>query len=246
MFYASAFRIFITLKEGVKMTNEEIAQKLKVSYDCKMALILWENVKKLLYMKSEKIYRSLKERFSALGIELSDIKQECYFVFLNAIKAYRLPYKFVTFLEFPFKQMIDKLLNKNQNPYTENIDELKNSDGYSLCETLCNSDEDIFLLLDKRTDSEIVRAEVEKLSGKQREVIKLFYFEDLSDTEISKLFSNSPVSVGQLRHRALLKLKRSAVLQKLYYLPKYTQPKGGFVRPDYYFMKQIKKQNHFL
>lgn len=220
------------------MTNEEIAQKLKISYDCKMAALLWENVKKLLYMKSEKKYRSLKERFSALGIELSDIKQECYFVFLNALKAYKMPYKFVTFLEFPFKQMISKLLNKNKNPYTENIDELKNSDGYSLCETLCDPDDDIYFLLDKRTDSEIVRDEVEKLSGKQREVIELFYFEDLSDAEISKIFSNSPASVGQLRQRALLELKRSAVLQKLYYMPKYAQPKGGFLRPDYYFMKQ--------
>ena len=221
------------------MTNEEIAQKLKISYDCKMMILLWENVKKLLFMKAEKIFRSLKERFSALGIELCDIKQECYFVFLNALKAYFPPYKFVTFLEFPFKQMISGLLKKNQNPYTDNIDEVKNGDGYSLCETLCDPDADINILMDKRTDSEIVRAEVEKLSSeKQKEVIRLFYFNDLSDVRISKLFSNSPASIGQLRHRALKELKRSSVLQKLYNLPKFSQPKGGFLKPDCYYLKK--------
>ncbi len=199
------------------MTNEAIAEQLQNCYDEKLCMVLWENVKKLLFMKSEKIYFHYKDRFSSLGIELSDIKQECFFVFLKAVEKYHEPYKFVTFLEYPFKTMILKLIKFNENPYTENIDNVKDCNGYSLSETICDPEENIDIFVDSRTDGEIVRAEVEKLALKQKQIIKLFYFHDFTDIQIAKNFGSSSANIGQIRKRALLQLRRSAVLRKLYY-----------------------------
>ncbi len=217
------------------MTNEEMAEMIGKSKNCDLTCELWERVKKLLYKKSMKAYRSLWERFMALGVESDDIKQECYFVFLEALKAYKPPYKFITYLELPFRAMITRLLKKKINPYTENNDEVRDSDGYSLSETDADENSDIFAISDGRTDSEIVRDEVKKLKDKQRRVIELYYFHEISDKKIAEAFEISSASVGQLRQRALNELRRSAVLRSLYYQPN-NYSRGGFVRPDMYFL----------
>lgn len=219
------------------MTNEEMAEIIGKSKDYDLTCELWERVKKLLYKKSMKAYKSLNERFSALGVESEDIKQECYFVFLEALKAYKQPHKFVTYLELPFKAMITSLLKRKVNPYTENIDEVKDGDGYSLSEILADDNSDIFAISDSRTDCEIVRGEVSKLNDRQRRVIELYYFHEISDKKIAEAFEISNASVGQLRQRALNELSRSAVLRSLYFQPQ-NYSRGGFIRPDMYFLKE--------
>ncbi len=225
------------------MTNEEMAEMIEKSKDYDLTCELWERVKKLLYKKSAKSYKSLRERFVALGVEKDDIMQESYFVFLEALKAYKPPLKFITYLELPFRAMITRLLKKKVNPYTENIDEVRDGDGYSLSETVADENSDIFAISDSRTDSEIVRDEVRKLKDKQRRVIELYYFYEISDRKIAEAFEISCVSVGQLRQRALNELSRSAVLRSLYFQPK-NYSRGGFIRPDMYFMRE--KYNHDL
>lgn len=224
---------------GEAMTNEEMAEKIKQSGDKKLTEMLWENTKKILFIKSFKKYFYLKERFSAMGIELEDLYQECYFVFLEAIKAYCPPYKFVTFLEIPFKSMTKRLLKNSDSAYTDNIDEVKNGDGYSISETLSDDKNDIYLIIDDRTDSEIVRGAVEKLEQKQRRVIKLYYFNDMNDRKIAEFLHVRPASVGQLRQRALLQLKRMPDIQSLYYQSYKINGKGGFLSPDKFYLKNF-------
>ncbi len=226
------------------MTNEMIADAIGNGGNEKLVPVLWERVEKLLYLKSEKAYNALKDRFSAVSVEKNDIKQECYFVFLEALRAYRPPYKFVTFLEFPFKKMLSRLLKSNlseQEIYTDGFEAQEYEDGYPLSEILADESSDTLLIMDNRTDSEIVRAEVEKLSGKQKDVIKLYYFSDKTDSEIAQLFDNKSESICQLRHRALSNLRRSAVLQKLYFQPKVYYGKNGFLNPEKFYLKDRKR-----
>lgn len=221
------------------MTNEMLADCISKNGNTELTGILWENVKRLLYLKADKIYYALKERFTAASVDGNDIKQECYFVFLEALKAYKPPYKFVTFLEFPFKKMISRLLKdnmKSQELYTQSMESEQYEDEKSLSETLADENNDIFRIIDEKMDCEIVRAEVEKLGDKQKKVIKLYYFADMSDTEIAVLCGKRTKSICQLRHRALSQLKRSAVLQRLYFQTFY-YGKSGFLNPEKFYLK---------
>lgn len=204
------------------MTNEMLADAIKNGGNDELIPDLWERVKKLLYLKCEKYYKALENRFKAMGIEKTDIQQECYFVFLEALRAYRQPCKFVTFLEFPFKRMMSGLLKSNLKDdeiYFESLDANNNDASYNLSETLADENSNTTLIIDRKNDKEVVRGEVEKLTGRQKQVIKLYYFSDKSDSEIADIFENKPESICQLRHRALVNLRRSAVLQKLYFQP---------------------------
>ncbi|MBE6845507.1 MAG: sigma-70 family RNA polymerase sigma factor [Ruminococcus sp.] len=221
------------------MTNEMLADCIAKSRNDEYIRILWENVNRLLYLKADKIYYALKERFTAAGVDENDMKQECYFVFLEALKAYKPPLKFVTFLEFPFKKMVSRLLKSNlkaQELYTQSLEVEQYEEEKSLSETLADEKNDIFRIVDERTDSEIVRGEVEKLGDRQKMVIKLYYFADMSDAEIADISGKKTESVCQLRHRALLQLKRSAVLQRLYFQT-FFHGKSGFLNPERFYLK---------
>lgn len=223
------------------MTNEMLADCIAKSRNDEYIRILWKNVNRLLYLKADKIYFALKERFMAAGVDENDIKQECYFVFLEAMKAYKPPYKFVTFLEFPFKKMVSRLLKGNmkaQELYCLSLESEQYEDEKSLSETLADENDDIVRIVDERMECEIIRAEVEKLGDKQKKVIKLYYFADMNDAEIADVCGRRPESIFQLRHRALSQLKRSAVLQKLYFQTFY-YGKSVFLNPEKFYLKGI-------
>ena len=54
---------------------------------------------------------------------------------------------------------------------------------------------------------EKISTALNKLSGKQREFILLYYFHDMSDKEIAKLYHVSRSAVGYTRNKGLEKLK---------------------------------------
>lgn len=226
------------------MTNEMLADAIKNNGEKGLITILWEKVRRLLYLKSDRIFFMMKERFAAVGVECSDLHQECYFVFLQALENYKPPFKFTTFLEFPFKSMIAKMLKKRKTDeaandvYTISINEPLTEDGNSLAEIIPDPQNDIYTISDKKTDSEIIREEVEKLKENQKNVIKLYYFSELNDVKISEIIQIRPASVCQLRHRALSQLRRSGILKKLYYQPNVSYGKSVFLSPDRYYIKQ--------
>ena len=45
------------------MTNEQLAAFIKEGGNDELIPILWERVRKLMYMKSDKVYRAMQSRF---------------------------------------------------------------------------------------------------------------------------------------------------------------------------------------
>lgn len=70
------------------MTNELLAEYIQQGGNDELIPILWEKVRKLLYSKSDSLYRLHKESCSCRGVEMWDIRQASYTAFLEAIKAY--------------------------------------------------------------------------------------------------------------------------------------------------------------
>ncbi len=53
-----------------------------------------------------------------------------------------------------------------------------------------------------------IKMGLSQLTKREREIILLYFFENMNEKEISRLFSISQQRVNTLKNRALLKLKR--------------------------------------
>lgn len=175
------------------MTNEQLAGFIQRGESDELIPILWERVRKLLYMKSEQIYRQYKDRFAQCGVEVWDLKQESYTAFLEAVKAYKSDsgLKFTSFLKYPFRNAVNELIGLRTS---RTINEPLNN-STSLNKPLDSSEDDVITLLDTLADDtaldfiermetasvgETVRAVIETLQEQHRDVIKLRYFEGLT------------------------------------------------------------------
>lgn len=82
------------------MDNEQLALVAKQG-DGEALLTLWGQVKRLLYQLARKFcQRCGSDKCASHGVTLSDLEQECYLAFLDAVRAYRPAggYKFTTYL----------------------------------------------------------------------------------------------------------------------------------------------------
>lgn len=50
------------------MTNEQLAAFIKQGGNDELIPILWERIRKLMYMKSDKVYSALQNRFIRCGV----------------------------------------------------------------------------------------------------------------------------------------------------------------------------------
>ena len=50
------------------MTNEQLAAFIKQGGNDELIPILWERIRKLMYMKSDKVYGALESRFIQCGV----------------------------------------------------------------------------------------------------------------------------------------------------------------------------------
>lgn len=153
--------------------------------------ILWEKVRKLLYSKSDSLYRLHKESCSRRGVEILNIRQARYTTFLKAIKAYKSETrnKFTSYLNYPFKNAVNEILGlwtsraaneplNNSTSLDKPIDESMDGDIIYLMDITAD---DISLdFIDNMETNKTVRAVVDILSESYKCVITAFFFEGIS------------------------------------------------------------------
>ena len=67
------------------MTNEQLAAFIKQGDNDELIPILWERIRKIMYMKSDSVYSTLQGRFQQCGVDIWDLKQSCYMAFLRTV-----------------------------------------------------------------------------------------------------------------------------------------------------------------
>ena len=207
------------------MTNELLAEYIQQGDNDELIPILWEKVRNLLYMKSERFYKLHQASCDSSGVEVWDIKQACYGAFLEAVRAYKPGSKFNSYLNFPFKNAVRELLgirSTRQEPLNNcsSLDkEIESSDGDS-CSILDLIADDTALDfvedVDRSSEAETVRQIVDTLSEPYRSVIKTYFFEGISLTAIGEKLNISPERVRQIKYKALRILRANKQLRQLY------------------------------
>lgn len=212
------------------MTNELLAEYIQQGGNDELIPILWEKVRKLLYMKSESLYRLHKDSCSRRGVEAWDIKQASYTAFLEAIKAYKPESgnKFTSYLNYPFKNAVNELLGlrtsrttneplNNSTSLDKPIDESSDGDVISLLDTIADDTSlDFIDNMETAAIGETVRAVVETLPERYKSVIQARYWEGLTLQAIADRLSVSCENVRGREAKALRILRSNKIIRLLY------------------------------
>lgn len=168
------------------MTNEQLAEFIQRGGNEELSPILWERVRKLLYMIADKYYRGHCEVCAKCGVTVYDLKQQAYSAYLGAVRAYSLDkgYQFTSYLDLQFKTAVRPLFGKDLLNSAESLNIPLSADDESGTEVI-----DIIADGTALNDFErvheadtvtIVRGAVERLTDELKDVIYLRYYENLS------------------------------------------------------------------
>lgn len=209
------------------MTNEQLATFIQQGGNDELIPILWERVKNLLYMKSDKAYKAYKDRFCQCGVEMWDLKQQCYIAFLEAVRGFKpdAEYRFNAYLSYPFKNAVNELLGirtskreplNNCNSLDVPLDS-EDTDGTRTLDMLIDENAvDVQKLLDTDAENKVLHNVVDNLKYPYNYVIKEYYFNNRPSTEICKDLNMSSQTVMSRIHKALMILRNNKTIQELW------------------------------
>ena len=212
------------------MTTEELALAIKEEQRTELVLDLWEKVERYLYKMCSDAYRRRERAFAQCGVEVEDLKQESYFVFLQALHGYKpeAPEPFLAYLKYPFRNMVNKLRGRRNG--AENKRPLDNALSLN-APVLRDGDEEGGELLEFVPDAELVphaeqsvrrernravNAAVLRLDDPYKEIIERNYFKGESASEIAGALGLDLSDCVNARKRALVTLRKDNGLRYLW------------------------------
>ena len=204
------------------MTNEQLAGFIKQGGNDELIPLLWNNVKKLLYILADRYYRAYSDDLSRYGVTVWDLKQQAYGAFLKAIEGYdeSKGYKFISYLKYPFKNAIRSLrtsdtLNRSESLNTM-ITEKDNIEAYELGDTIPDEHSlDFAEKLENESMYKTVRQAVANLPESEKEIITERYFNNRSFADIAREKGKTSESIRQREKIALQRLRNNKDIRKL-------------------------------
>lgn len=207
------------------MTNEQLAEFIQEG-DSDLKPVLWERVKKLLYMFSGRYYRKYTEYCERCGVTEWDLKQQAYSAFELSLQGYSSERgAFSTYLTFGFKRSLRELF-KSKEPLntadslneviggsdndstTERGDLFADEKALDFVTAVEDADESEYI---KRT----IRNAVDLLPEDERMVINEYYFNGKTYKAIAEDNDQSIEYIRQRHGKALKKLRKDREINRL-------------------------------
>ena len=254
------------------MTNEQLAGFIKQGGADDLKPILWDRVKKLVFMICDRYYTKYSERFVACGVERCDYRQACYEAFLKALEAFdeASGKKFTSFMDYHVRNTGAELLGihnakRHNNKPLDNCASLDaplagSEEGEEI--TLGGTIEDVNAqqafeeavqsIADEQTRA-VLHEALTKLEERERDVIIKEYFEGMTQRRIAELYGVSSERVRQIKNKAMTRLRSNTKLTLLRE-KQYTERRLHFRSFDYsraFYeaqteIKRILKTGHYL
>lgn len=178
------------------MTNETLCELIQDG-NTELTPTLWEQTEQLFYLQARKWFFQYPNMCKRAGVELDDLKQECYFAFIDTIRYYRREdgIKFLTFARFPVKTRFNAMLGLRTEAQSKlplnnyiNIDK-PIEDGLMLVDTLeddtaAEGFENVESRMDAKRLREVLEVCIDRLKPEQAEAVRCRYFKGMSYKEI--------------------------------------------------------------
>lgn len=202
------------------LTNEQLAEFIQQGNE-DLKPVLWERVKKLLYMFAGKYYRRYTEYCDRFGVTEWDLKQQAYTAYENSFASYdRSRGTYAAYLNLMFKNAIRGLFGgKDPLNFSDSLDRLLDTEdegsgavGDLIPDTAAA---EAFEEIEESSVAAVVRSAVEKLPDRERDIIKSRYFDGLSRPRISADIGMSSERVRQIETTALNRLHKNRDIRRL-------------------------------
>lgn len=212
----------------MSMTNEEMCVHIQQG-EKKYISQLWNQIHKLMRMKSKQAYICYKERCLQCGVELADINQVAYFAFLKAIEVYKPEsgHKLTSYIEYPFRTALYELIglrtSRNKNEplcNSKSLDapiDVDDESSTTLIDTIADTTSlDFIEEMETASAGDTVRSVIETLSEPYRSVIKHYFINGLTLKQIADDLNVSPQRVRQIKEKAIRNLRNNKILRVLW------------------------------
>ena len=202
------------------MTNEQLAEFIQEG-DSDLKPVLWERVKKLLYMFSGRYYRKYTEYCERCGVTEWDLKQQAYSAFELSLQGYSSERgAFNTYLTFGFKRSLRELF-KSKDPLNtaESLDRLvdeEDESGGAIIDFIPDQRAaEPFEELEDKDICRAVRAAVDALPEREQATIRALYFENKKYKDVAEFYSVTVQAVAEYSRKAFAKLRKNRELRRL-------------------------------
>lgn len=201
------------------MTNEQLAEFIQQGGNDELMSILWERVRKLLYMIADKYYGGHCEMCVKCGVTVYDLKQQAYSAYLCAVRAYSAEkgYQFTSYLDLQFKTAVRPLFGKDLLNSAESLNVPLNVDdenGAEVIDIIADGTAlDDFELIHKADVVAVVRSAVGRLPDELKDVIHLRYYGNLSIRATAHRLAIAENEVLNRERRALRLLRQDKTLK---------------------------------
>lgn len=202
------------------MTNEQLAEFIQEG-DSDLKPVLWERVKKLLYMFSRRYYSRYADYCERCGVTEWDLKQQAYTAYENSFAGYsRSRGAYNTYLTFMFKTSLRELF-KSKDPLNtaDSLDRLIDTEdegGGTVGDFLPDLNaEEPFEEIEESSVYSVVHKAVAELPEKERDVIHRTYFEGQKQKDIAADYGVSVQYVSDYSKKALNLLRKNNAIRRL-------------------------------
>lgn len=146
----------------------------------------------------EQIYRYVMRRVNDQDVA-EDLVSQTFYDALSHLKSFQ-------FRGFPFSSWLYKIAHNNVLKWYRVNSRVQKVDLEDMVEI--RSDENVEEIVDELNQREHINVLLNKIDYEDREIIRLKYFEEVSNIEISQIMGITPNNVGVKLYRALKKLKQ--------------------------------------
>ena len=147
----------------------------------------------------EQIYRYVYRRVGEQAVA-EDLVSQTFYDALSHLKSYK-------FIGFPFSSWLYKIAHNNVLRWYRSNSRQSRVDIEEISE-LADVASDLEQDIDAHTEQLSLKEAMDKLEYEEREIIRLKYFEEISNIEIGHIMGISANNVGVKLYRALKKLKQ--------------------------------------
>ncbi len=192
---------------------------------------LWEQVNKILFSKAQGfLLRAGPDVCARCGVTLEDLQQECYFAFLDAVKAYKAEggYKFTTYLNYSVKNRFRacagiRSTRQDALNYADSLNAAVGEDGSdtergeliedrkAMAELIAVDD-----LAERSFLQKAVIAEIRNLPDIQKAIIRCRYYSKLTSPQTARVLGITPGEARRIEAKALRSLRKSRNLWQVW------------------------------
>ena len=207
------------------LTNERLAEFIQQGGNDDLKPVLWERVRRLLYMRSSMYFRRYTDYCNEHSVTEWDLKQQAYPAYEDALKSFDSGRgKFTTILVFNFRKSIRQLFKNDLLNTADSLDRIIDTgDGggdTALIDFIADDTaESPFELIEENSQQEetarILRKCVDSLEEREKAVINSYFYNGETLRSIGNAFGISSVRVQHIRDKALRNMFVMPEIQKL-------------------------------